>query len=28
VLQEIQLAMLASGTENKVEDAKAALKSK
>ena len=28
VLQEIQLAMLTSGTENKVEDAKAALKSK
>ena len=27
VLQEIQLAMLASGTENKVEDAKASLKS-
>jgi len=27
VLQEIQLAMLASGTENKVEAAKAALKS-
>ena len=28
VLQEIQLAMLASGTSNKVEDAKADLKSK
>jgi hypothetical protein len=28
VLQDIQLAMLASGTENKVEDAKADLKSK
>ena len=28
VLQEIQLAMLASGAENKVEEAKAALKSK
>ena len=28
VLQEIQLAMLASGAENKVEDAKADLKSK
>jgi|TARA_Y100000033_G_scaffold40336_1_gene40328 hypothetical protein len=28
VLQEIQLAMLASGTENKVEEAKADLKSK
>ena len=27
VLQEIQLAMLTSGTENKVEDAKASLKS-
>ena len=27
VLQEIQLAMLASGTENKVEEAKADLKS-
>ena len=27
VLQDIQLAMLASGTENKVEDAKASLKS-
>jgi hypothetical protein len=27
VLQEIQLAMLSSGTENKVEDAKASLKS-
>ena len=27
VLQEIQLAMLASGTENKVEEAKASLKS-
>ena len=28
VLQDIQLAMLASGTENKVEEAKADLKSK
>lgn len=28
VLQDIQLAMLTSGTENKVEDAKADLKSK
>nr|ADD96505.1 hypothetical protein [uncultured organism MedDCM-OCT-S11-C223] len=28
VLQDIQLAMLASGVENKVEDAKASLKSK
>ena len=28
VLQEIQLAMLTSGAENKVEDAKADLKSK
>ena len=27
VLQDIQLAMLSSGTENKVEDAKASLKS-
>jgi hypothetical protein len=27
ILQEIQLAMLTSGTENKVEEAKAALKS-
>ena len=27
VLQEIQLAMLASGVENKVEEAKASLKS-